>query len=342
MYFMRSAWIHSQPLVQVMWPGDQQTDWSDGDGLPSVIPIEIGLGLTGFPYIGSDIAGYMSQGTVATSEELFYRWVTFGALQPVMRTHHGRSARDNFQWEHDAQSIAHFRRWTRFHMQLAPYHWGSIGSFERDGLPLVRLVALEFPDEDWAWSTLDEYMLGDRILVAPIQVEAATTRTVTFPAGTWYPLMGGGAIAGGDHGVTAARTEIPAFVPEGTLLVLYPDGVDTALDAPGAPATVTAAAVGGDREVWLWPGQAADPARATWHDELGTTGTPQWTWAGRVAIGLPPTATFNGAPVTVTPSVGWVTVSVVGDGTLVFAGSGTLTIARGDPAARVTVRLYTP
>lgn len=58
-------------------------------------PISIGLWLTGFPYVGSDIAGYMSQGTTPTDEELFYRWTTFGALSPVMRTHHGRSARSN-------------------------------------------------------------------------------------------------------------------------------------------------------------------------------------------------------------------------------------------------------
>ena len=67
----------------------------------------INLGLAGFPYFGSDVAGYMSQGTTNTNVELFHRWVTFGALQPVMRTHHGRDARLNVQWEHDASTIAH-------------------------------------------------------------------------------------------------------------------------------------------------------------------------------------------------------------------------------------------
>ena len=86
----------------MIWAGDQQTDFSEGDGLPSVIPMGLNLGLAGFPYFGSDIAGYMSQGTTPTTEELFYRWTTFGALTPVMRTHHGRSARENYQWEHDA------------------------------------------------------------------------------------------------------------------------------------------------------------------------------------------------------------------------------------------------
>jgi len=338
-YFMRSAWLHSQPLAQVMWGGDQQTDWTDGDGFPSVIPIGIGLGLTGFPYFGSDVGGYMSQGTTPTTEELFYRWVTLGAFSPVMRTHHGRSARDNFQWQHDANSIAHFKRWTRFHQQLAAYLSGSVAQFERDGLPLFRLTALEFPGDDWAWSALDEYMLGDRILVAPVESQGAVSRSVTLPTGTWYPLFGG-APQTGTIAVDAAMTEIPAFVPEGTLLVLYPDGVDTVLAAPALPAATTLAEIGGSREVWLYPGTPATPARAAWHDTAGVTAPPQWTWTGRSGGSLPASATFDGSPVTVTAHAGYATVAITGDGTLALAGGGTLTVARGDATSTIVVRIW--
>lgn len=336
LHFVRAAWIGSQPHVQVIWPGDQQTDFSEGDGLPSVIPMGINLGLAGFPYFGSDIAGYMSQGTSPTTEELFYRWTSFGALQPVMRTHHGRSATENYQWETDAGGTAHFRRWARLHMQLAAYQWGSAGSFERDGLPLMRLVALEYPDEPWAWTTIDAYLLGDRILVAPVQTAGATTRTLTLPAGRWIPLLGGAAVDGGERTVAAPVTELPAFVPAGALLVVYPEGVDTANPAPGLPSAVTTDEVGGDREVWLYPGTAAHPAHALWNDDDGAAGPAQWTWTGRPeAAGPLTTATFNGAPVTVTAG----TVTLVGDGTLELAGGGTLTIARGLPTASVLVRL---
>ena len=320
MFFMRSAWLHSQPLAHVIWPGDQQTDWSDGDGLPSVIPMGIGLGLTGFPYFGGDIGGYMSQGTTPTSEELWYRWASFGALQPVMRTHHGRSADANFQWEHDAASVAHFKRWATLHAQLAAYQWGSIGSYERDGLPLLRFLALEYPGEDWAWGSLDEYLLGDRILVAPVQVMGATSRTVQLPSGTWSPLLGGAAVSGSIT-APASMTELPAFVPAGSLLVLYPSTIPTLWQTTPGP----------DREVWLYPGTGT---RNTWNDATGIVGTAQWTWSGRTA-GPVTTATFNGNPVTVTGN----TVTIVGDGTLKI-GDGTLTIARGSATASVLVRLY--
>jgi alpha-glucosidase (family GH31 glycosyl hydrolase) len=340
-YFMRSAWIHSQPLVQVMWAGDQQTDWTIGDGFPSVLPIGIGLGITGFPYYATDIAGYQSETTVPTSEELFYRWTAFGALSPVMRTHHGRDAFANFQWQHDSFSIAHFRRWARFHQQLAAYLAGSVASFERDGLPLFRLTALEYPNDDWAWRATDEYMLGDRILVAPVISEGATSRDVQLPDGSWYPLLGGAAVTG-DISAWAPVTEIPAFVPAGTLLVLYPDAIDTVYAAPATPSATSLAAIGDDREVRLWPGTASEAARAAWHDTLGTTATtPQWTWAGRAGDAPAPTgATWNGAPVTWTQRSGFATTTVTGDGTLVLADGGTLTIARGLPSASVTVRIY--
>lgn len=334
--FMRSGWLHSQPLTQILWTGDQQTDFSDGDGLPSVIPMMIGLGLTGFPYVGSDIAGYMSEFTVPTSQELWYRWVTLGALSPVMRTHHGREARTNFQWETDAASVAHFRRWTRLHMQLVPYLVGLAAIAADTGLPLVRLTALEFPDDDWAWTATDQYMLGDRILVAPVVREGAASRTVHVPTGTWYPLLGGASITGGGEvEAPAAPTEIPVFVPAGTMLVVYPDGVDTAVDAPAAPAVVTTADVGDDRDVWLWPGSTT--AYGTWTEP----GARQWQWTPRdPALPPPVAATWNDAPVTLATIGSEIVVdTVTGPGTLVFDGGGTLTITGGSATAQTTVRL---
>jgi sulfoquinovosidase len=336
-YFMRSAWLHSQPETMVMWAGDQQTDWSEGDGFPSVIPIGLGLGLTGFPYFGSDVGGYMSQGTVPTSEELFYRWTTLGALSPVMRTHHGRSVMENVQWEHDAGTVAHFRRWSRFHMQLAPYFIGSARAFERDGLPLFRLIALDFPEEDWAWTAVDEYLLGDRILVAPVLTEAVTSRTLRLPAGTWYPLLSGPPVEGGEVTAQAAKTDIPAFVPAGSILVLYPDGIDTVLPSP---ALTTATHPSSAREVWLYSGVATNPAHAAWSNADGPgSATPDWTWSGRTAGALPTTAMFNAKPVTLNVGAEWASVTVSGNGTLTYAGGGTLTIAGRDAADTTTVYL---
>jgi hypothetical protein len=222
-------------------------------------------------------------------------------------------------------------------MQLAAYLNGSIGSYERDGLPLFRFIALDYPAEPWAWTAIDEYLLGDRILVAPILQEAATTRQVKLPAGEWVPLFGGSPVQGGEITASASRDEIPAYVPAGSMLVLYAAGVDTMLAAPSMSAAVTLSETNDAREVWLFSGTAANPAHAQWNDTDGPVGTAHWTWSGRAPGALPTTATFNGSPVTVTTIANTATVTVSGNGTLEIGG-GTLTIARAT-AGQTVVRL---
>ena len=144
--------------------------------------------------------------------------------------------------------------------------------------------------------------------------------------------------------VAASRTEIPAFVPQGALLVLFPDGVETVLPAPAAATTKTAASVGADRQVWLWAGEATGATAhvGQWNDEAGAAkgAVAQWKWSGR-ALGTarPVAATFNGAAVSITVDGNDTVINVVGDGDLVFANGGTLSIRRGSAAAKVTVRL---
>jgi alpha-glucosidase (family GH31 glycosyl hydrolase) len=220
LFFVRSAYVGSQPLVSVVWAGDQQTDFSIGDGFPSVIPIGLGLGLTGFPYYGSDIGGYMSQGTTPTTEELWYRWVTLGALSPVMRTHHGRAVSANWSWEKDDAATAHFARWATLHTRLFPYLYAMARRAADAGDPMFRALAFDYPDFEPAWTRTDEYLLGDRILVAPV-------------------------------------AEIPAFVPAGALLVLLPEGVQSFAPVAEASGITTLADAHDDRELWLWPGGEA-------------------------------------------------------------------------------------
>jgi alpha-glucosidase len=342
--FMRAAWLGSQPLVDVLWAGDQQTDFSPGDGMPSVIPMMIGLGVTGFPYVGHDIAGYMSSTTTPVSEELWFRWVTFGALSPIMRTHHGRSARENWHWESSPASTAHLVRWTRFHMKLVPY-LESIAhrSHDDDGLGLVRPVALVWPDAgDWAWTTTDQYVLGDRILVAPVVTAGAASRPGAQPPGRFHPLLGGPGVDGGATiEVSAPVAEIPAFVAAGTLLLLYPDGVDTVVDAPDDPTLVTAASIGGDRDLWLWPGDTASSAQRSASE--GAAGSPRYVWSPRpAAMPLPLAATWNGSPLSLAAGDGFVEVTLTGVGTLLFDGGGQLDAIGGEASRTLRVRLFAP
>ncbi|MFO0684855.1 MAG: glycoside hydrolase family 31 protein [Sandaracinus sp.] len=327
-WFVRSAYLRSQPVVQVVWAGDQTTDWAEGDGFPSVIPIGIGLGMTGFPYYGSDIGGYVSTGTDPTSRELFFRWTELGALSPVMRTHHGRLTTQNWQWNHDAETIAHFGRWARLHQQLFPYLRALADASAASGEPIFRPIAYDHPEFEAGWSLTDEYALGPSIYVAPVVTEGATSRMVTLPPGRYRPLLGGAPITstGAAMSIAAPLTEIPALVPEGAMIVALPPEVDTVRDVAASSSAVTLASVGDDREIWLYgPGTASF-----------TEGALAYTWTATGWSGAAAAATWNGTPVTITSG----TIDVVGEGTLVIDGTATLVVTGGasDRAIRVVLR----
>ena len=333
LYFMRAAHLGSQPLVQVMWAGDQQTDFQLGDGMPSVIPIGIGLGVTGFPYFGHDIAGYMSQLTTPIDRELWFRWVTFGALSPVMRTHHGRATEYNWSWETDEESTLHLARWAQLHMRLLPYLEALGKRAATTGAPMFAPLALQHPDFAPGWTAKDQFLLGDRIYVMPILERGATTRTVGLPEGTYYPLLGGTPLVVGKSPdqsksatVSAALTEIPAYVRPGTSLVLLPADVQTT----EASATVKYIdQVGEDRELWLWPGGASDFVEAS---------GLRYAWQATSFVGDVASATFNGAPIAASPlSTNQTAIELVGPGELrLNDGQATLTLD-GTATRRVRV-----
>jgi alpha-glucosidase (family GH31 glycosyl hydrolase) len=182
-------------------------------------------------------------------------------------------------------------------------------------------------------------MLGDRILVAPILQEGATDRQLRLPAGEWVRLFDGASQGTGQITATADRTGMPAFVPQGSLLVLYGNYFDTLLEAPGMPSATTKAELMNSREVWLYSGTAANPEHARWNDETGPVGTPHFTWSGRTAGSVPASATFNGAAVTVSSVQGSARVTVNGNGTLAFDDGSTLTIQRS-AAAQTFIKLW--
>jgi len=334
LYFMRSAYLGSQPLVSVIWAGDQQTDWTTDDGMPSVIPMGIGLGVTGFPFFGHDIAGYMSELTVPSTKELWFRWLTFGALSPVMRTHHGRDAENNWNWESDADTIAHMKRWAKFHIQLFPYLYAMAENATETGMPMFRPLALAYPDFEPGWTSTDQYMLGDRLIVAPVVEEGATQRTVRLPEGTFYTLADDQKVeiqaGGGEVTLQVPLEEIAVLAPAGTVLSLLPDTVDTLTDADPAAGVVTLADVGDDREIWVWPGGQSS---------LTEVSGLSYEWDGGGLTGAVSAATFEGASVPVSTDATGTWVELTGPGTLVLDGTATLVISGGDASRSILVRI---
>lgn len=210
------AWIarsgHSgvQRFAQIHWVGDQETNWSPLDGLPTVVPALLNLGLAGQPFVTHDIAGF-AKGTPST-KELWMRWTELGAFTPVMRTHEGADKLANWNWDRDAETTAHFRRYTFIHCALRPLFESLAAEAAVSSTPLLRAMVLVFPDDPAARAISDQFLIGDELLVAPILEQGATSREVYLPAGSWFDAWTGEELQGGTKVTRAAPLGvIPAF-----------------------------------------------------------------------------------------------------------------------------------
>ena len=279
LFFVRAGFLGSNALAPVVWAGDQRTSFQPDDGLPTVVPMGLGLGLAGVSTYGHDIAGYQSATNPGSTRELFFRWTALGALSPVMRTHHGIRPEVNWRFDKDEETLAHWARWARFHVQLFPWLDGHAALAERTGMPLMRALALDFPSDARAWTEGDTYQLGAGLLVAPVLAEGATSRTVYLPAGTWVSLDSGETLQGGrEVEVVAPVTEVPLFLRAGTCIPRLPGRVETLL--PAAPPVVDLEDVASERVLLVAPG-----GDSTFTERDGTTYRVEASGGGELSEG---------------------------------------------------------
>lgn len=302
LFFARAGWFGTPGLADVIWAGDQKTNLDVDDGMPVLIPIGVGLGLVGISTYGHDIAGYNSTTVSPSTKEVFFRWTSLGAWTPVMRTHHGNYPNDNWAWDRDAETTAHFRRYSRLHMALLPVWEGLAKTASDSGLPIWRGMALQYPEDATVWPITDQVMVGDGILVAPVQKEGATSREVYLPAGRWYAWEGDGVSTGpATIEAQAGVGEIPVYARAGAVVPMLPDGVVTVFR--GSPAVPDAASVGDDRVVRVFLGAdgefreasglryAVEQVAVTWQGPL----TYFWNGVELGACGLAPCAQVQGS-----------------------------------------------
>ncbi len=227
--FSRSGYAGSQGYTPVLWGGDQFPNWSSDLGLPSVVPAGISAGLSGFAIWGPDIQ------SAGKSKELWIRWLEFGALTPIMRDHKWDHPQFAVDLWYDNETTEIFRRYARMHISLFPYFYTYADEAAKTGLPIIRHLMLEYPDDSKVWGLDNEYLLGERILVAPVLADGSRTRSLYLPKGSWMNYWTG-QILEGEHQVevSAPLDQIPIFYRAGSLIPLIsPDTETLARDLAG-------------------------------------------------------------------------------------------------------------
>ena len=208
----RSAWAGSQRFPGI-WAGDQSADFSPWGGLPTAIVAGQSAGWSGFPYWGSDVGGYFNP----PDDEVFARWAEFGAVSPVMEAH-GLGARE--AWLFSPETLAIYRHYARLHDQLVPYSMAAAAEAAATGVPIMRAMALLYPDYNLAHADWVQYqfMYGPALLAAPVY-SWGKQRQVWFPPGEWIDFDSGITYEGQQTTrVPAPIEKLPLFVRSGSVI----------------------------------------------------------------------------------------------------------------------------
>ena len=204
--FARSGYTGVHRNAQIYWVGDQEATFSPHDGLPTVVPAMLTLGLSGIPFVTHDVAGFSGG---PSTKELFLRWTELGAFTPIFRNHDGNKREENWSWSKDEETRAHFVRFARIHEALIPEIQAAAAEAAQSGKPIVRHLMLAFPGDPGSLRVHDEYLLGDDLLVAPVVVDGQRKRSVYLPPGTWFQVWTGASFEGG----VTVEVEAPLGAP---------------------------------------------------------------------------------------------------------------------------------
>jgi alpha-D-xyloside xylohydrolase len=212
--FARSATAGCQKFP-VHWGGDCDARF---EAMAETLRGGLSFGLSGGAFWSHDISGF----NMTAPPALYKRWVAFGLLSSHSRLHGATSYR--VPWEFDEESVDVLRAFTELKMSLMPYVWACAVEAHERGLPLLRAMLLEFPDDPAAECLDTQYMFGPSLLVAPVFDERNSVRYY-LPAGEWTDYFSGERVQGGryltERDVSFFR--VPLFVRENTLLAVGAD-----------------------------------------------------------------------------------------------------------------------
>ncbi|MFN0072990.1 MAG: glycoside hydrolase family 31 protein [Chloroflexota bacterium] len=235
--FARSGAAGAQQFQSLQWPGDPTMQWEAPAGLQSMIPAALSFGLSGFPYWHSEVGGYVQVGLPREQErELWLRWLQLGTWSASLRDQYGDYPLAPMDFWLDEANQTAFRDAARIHNSLIPYIYSVAAEAHRTGLPLMRFLPLEAPDDPRAWQEEQSYFFGRDLLVAPVTQPGATTRSVYLPRGQWVDFWTNQTYEGGREIVVPAPLDggrAPAFIRAGALIPLAPE-FDTLAPAAGA------------------------------------------------------------------------------------------------------------
>ncbi len=213
---LRCAWAGSQKYGALVWSGDIASSF---DSMRNQLAAGLNMGIAGIPWWTTDIGGFHG-GNPDDPEfrELFVRWFQWGAFCPVMRLHGDREPRQpqqgttggstccsgaaNEVWSYGEEVYEICKKYIGVREDLRDYVREQMMQAHEKGTPVMRPLFYEFPEDRICWDNEEEYMFGEKYLVAPILVPGQRRKEVYLPKGSNWEAMDDGTVYSGGENIT--------------------------------------------------------------------------------------------------------------------------------------------
>lgn len=222
----RSAWAGSQRYGTAVWSGDIPATW---ESLRIQVRAGLNIAMSGIPWWTTDIGGFHGGDSRDDAyRELLIRWFQYGTFCPLFRLHGDRAPRlptghdmtggPNEVWSYGDEAFEILSKYLHLRERIRPYLHEQMDRAAASGLPPMRPLFVDFPDDPEAWSVEDSFLLGPDVLIAPILEAGRRMRRVYLPGPSqWTDSSTGSVYQGGNWiDVDAPIERIPVFTRVGS------------------------------------------------------------------------------------------------------------------------------
>lgn len=215
---IRCAWVGSQKYAALVWSGDIKSTFT---ALRDQLSAGLNIGIAGIPWWVSDTGGFFGNVEDEHFKELLIRWFQFSSFCPVLRMHGDRGPHDipklsdldygggfsdtgrpNELWSYGEDVYCIFKKYLDIRLNMKNYIKSVMDEASENGSPVIRTMFYEFPNDEKCWGIDDQYMFGEKYLVAPVLYQGITKREVYLPQGSWRNIHNN-TIYEGDKTITA-------------------------------------------------------------------------------------------------------------------------------------------
>ncbi|KAJ3695261.1 hypothetical protein LUZ60_000638 [Juncus effusus] len=212
-FVLSRAFFAGSQRYGAVWTGDNTAEW---DHLRASVPMVLTLGLTGMTFSGADVGGFFGN----PEPELLVRWYQLGAFYPFFRGHAHLDTKRREPWLFGEKNTALIREAIHVRYSLLPYFYTLFKEASTSGVPVMRPLWLEFPEDEETFNNGEAFMVGPGLYVQGVYQAGEKSTSAYLPGKqSWYSWRNGAAYAGGKaHKLEVYEDSVPTFQKAGTII----------------------------------------------------------------------------------------------------------------------------